>query len=274
MNSSFIIQPAKLVTEAADLYIKIKPHGLSYIILENNVCTALAIYHFKPGTTDEMAAGFIHEVTAEQPILLQKFNKVFVIYGYAQAVLVPHRFFTGNDNKAMLDLVFGDSRESVISTDFMYQHSIHNVYSVPAIIHSVMLRYFASATFTHLFSLLPQVINGGGTHLYCIFNEGQLTLLLQKEGKLQAMQNYSYKTPDDAAYQLLNLCRSFETDINSTTVHLSGMIDAASSLYAELYKYFGNLFFEALPEEFEYPEKINKYPSHYFSHLFAIAKCV
>ncbi|MEO6723595.1 MAG: DUF3822 family protein [Ferruginibacter sp.] len=274
MNSSFIIQPAKLITESADLYIKIKPHGLSYIVLENNVCMTLAIYHFKAGATDEKAVSFIHQVMVEQPVLLQKFNKVYIIYGYEQTILVPHRFFTGEDNKAMLELVFGDTRESVISTDFMYQQGIHNVYSVPAIIHSVMLRYFSSAIFNHLFSLLPQVVNGGGSHLYCIFNTGQLTLLLQKEGRLQAMQNYSYKTPEDAAYHLLNLCRSFETDINSTTVHLSGMIDAASSLYAELYKYFGNLFFEALPEEFEYPEQIGKYPSHYFSHLFAIAKCV
>jgi hypothetical protein len=115
---------------------------------------------------------------------------------------------------------------------------------------------------------------GEGSQVYCIFNTGQLTLLLQKEGKLQAMQNFSYKTPEDAAYHLLNLCRSFETGVKDVTVHLTGMIDAASALYAELYKYFLNIFFEALPEEYEYPEKVRKHPSHYFSHLFAIAKCV
>jgi hypothetical protein len=274
LNSSFIIQPAKLATEAADLYIEVKSHGFSYIIMENNLCLALAIYHWKAGCTDEQAGVFIHQVIAEQPVLLQKFNKVYVIYGYSQTILVPHQFMSGNENKAMLDLVFGDGRESVINTDFIYQLGIHNIYSVPSNIDTAVRRYFDSATFTHLFSLLPQVIKGGGSHLYCIFNTGQLTVLLQKEGKLQAIQNFFYKTPEDAAYHLLNMCRSFETNVNDVTLHLSGMIDAASALYAELYKYFLHIFFAALPEEFEYPEKITKHPTHYFSHLFAIAKCV
>ena len=273
MNSSFIIQPSKPITDAADLYIEIKSHGLSYIILENNVCLALATYHFKSGTTDEMAVRFIHQVIAE-PVLTRKFNKVFIIYGYPQSILVPHQFFDARQNKAMLDLVFSDTRESEIRTEYIQPQNIHNVYSVPSVIHTAMMRYFDDASFSHLFSLLPRLIKAEGNHIYCIFNTGQLTLLLQKDGKLQAVQNFFYKTPEDAAYHLLNICRSFETDVSTTTVHLSGMIDAASTLYAELYKYFIHLFLEALPEDYEYPEKMNKYPSHYFSHLFAIAKCV
>ncbi len=274
MTSSFIIQPSKVITDTADLYIEIKPQGLSYIIMDNNACIALATFHFKNGATDEDAANNIHQVVKDQPVLQQQFKEVHIIYGYPQSVLVPQQLFNPDENKAMLELVFGDFKETAIRTDYIYRHQLHNVYSAPAMIDTVVNRYFEAANYTHLFSLLPDVIKSGESHLYCIFHTGQLTVLLQKEGKLQVIQNYSYKIPDDVAYHLLNVCRSFEVNVQDITVHLSGMIDVASALYSELYKYFPHLFFEALPEEFEYPENISKYPAHYFSHLFAIASCV
>ncbi len=242
--------------------------------MDNNTCVALATFHFTPGSTEEGAVSAIHQVVAEQPVLKQVFKNIYIIYGYSQSVLVPNDFMSGDENRPMLELLFGDTRESVIRNEYIYRHMIHNVYSVPAAIDATVTRYFEKATYSHLFSLLPDVIKNSGTHLYCIFNTGQLTVLLQKQGKLQVIQNYIYKTPDDVAYYLLNICQQFNVTLAGVTVHLSGMIDAASALYAELYKYFLNIFFEALPEEYEYPENIGKYPAHYFSHLFAVASCV
>ena len=98
--------------------------------------------------------------------------------------------------------------------------------------------------------------------------------MLLKEGKLQAIQTYPYKSPEDVAYYLLHLCESFEVVVNDTTVHLNGMISEDSNLYNEISKYFLNIQFESLPAGITYPEAMNEYPAHYFSHLFAIAPCV
>ena len=274
MNSSFIIQPENLDTASADLYIEIKAHGLSYIILSGNACVALATYYFKPGNTDEVTVDFIHKIIGDQPVLQQNFRKVAVIYGYAQTILVPQEFMAADNNREMMELVFGDTSDTVINTDHLTQQSMHNVYSVPLMIHTALLRYFPEASFSHLFSLLPQVSKKATNYMYCIFNTGQLTILLQKEESLQVIQDFSYKTPDDAAYHLLNVCKSFNADVQNITVYLSGMIDADSALYNEVYKYFPDLSFDTLPDEYGYPEKIHEYPTHYFSHLFAIASCV
>lgn len=156
----------------------------------------------------------------------------------------------------------------------MQRHTIHNVYGNPAVVERVITRYFAFAESTHLFSLLPHVVKDADNHLYCIFSTGQLKVLLIREGKLQVMQSYSYKIPEDAAYHLLNLCKTFEININEIVVSLSGMIDASSVLYNELFKYFLQLQFDTLPKQYQYPEEIHQQPAHYFSHLFAIAACV
>jgi len=274
LNLSFYIQPAKIDTTSADLYLDINPQSLSYIIMDSNICLALAIYRFETGSSDETIANNIHQVIAEQPILQQRFNKVHVIYGFNPFVLVPHQFMNGTDNHAMLALVYGESNERVIRTDFMYRHANHIVYGIPKTIDNVIRRYFELAQCTHLFSMLPDFVNADGNHLYCIFNTGHIKVVLMKDGKLQLIQNYSYNTPGDAAFHLLTICKNFEVNVNSCNVHLSGMIDESSALYAELYKYFLQIQLDSLPEKFKYPEEMNQYPPHYFSHLFSIAACV
>ncbi|MEP7142170.1 MAG: DUF3822 family protein [Ferruginibacter sp.] len=274
MDLAFHIQPINIDTSSADLYLEINAQGLFYIILNNSICVALVIYHFKTGISDETTAEYIHQVIADQPVLQQDFNTIHIIYGYTPSILVPGQFINDKDNNAMLDLVYGDVSERVTRADFMEKHAIYNVYGIPTVIEMVIAHYFGSAVYTHLFSLLPDVVKDPGNHLYCIFSTGQLKTLLIKEGKLQITQNYSYKTPEDVAYHLLNICKSFGVNANNTVVHLSGMIDANSPLYNELYTYFLQLQFEGLPEQYQYPEDINQYPAHYFSHLFAIAACV
>jgi preprotein translocase subunit SecA len=91
---------------------------------------------------------------------------------------------------------------------------------------------------------------------------------------LQVIKNFEFSTPDDAVYHLLNICQSFEVDATKTGLIISGMVDANSNLYNELYKYFLKIDFTTLPENFNYTEEIKNSPAHYFSHLFATAACV
>lgn len=274
MKRSFYIQPENISTATADLFVEVNGQGFSYIILNEGACMAIVMYKFDNNISDEIAAGNIHQVIADQPVLKQKFNTVNIIYGYMHSILVPRQFINESDTKAMLELVYGEASERITRTDFMQKHSIHNIYGIPAVIDLVMNRYFELARFTHLFSLLPNVAKKACNEVYCIFSTGQLNVMFIKESKLQLMQNYCYKTPEDVAYQLLHLCKSFEVNVDDITVRLSGMIDENSPLFSELYKYFLRLVFDELPTQYQYPEEINKYPAHYFSHLFAVAACV
>lgn len=234
----------------------------------------MASFHFKNADTDESTASSVYDLIAANPLLEQRFNKTHIIYDYTPSVMVPDQYMSGNENRAMLELVYGDQRDAVIRNDYLSRHWIHNIYSIPSPVDAVMTRYFSWATCSHLFSLLPDIIQSGGNHLYCILDTEQLTVLLQKDGKLQLTQHFSFKTPEDVAYHLLNICTNFEVNVKEVSVHITGMIDADSALYKELYKYFLNIIFEGLPAAFQYPEQINEYPAHYFSHLFAIAACV
>ncbi len=275
MNASFKIQSSETVNADARLLIEVSQYGLAYIIIDgDNECVALHSQHFTSDTSMDKAANALKQLAAGERILQETFRNITIVYAYPEALLVPSDFVTDHNKKDMLELVHGDVNDAFTRSDFLYRHHTHNIYTVPRQVDAVVSYLFSAPVSTHLYSLLPDMFRQEGNNLYCIFSISSFTVMLSKNGKLQVIQTFRYKTPEDVAYFLLHLCEGFEADVNETTVHLYGMIDSSSSLYTEIYKYFLLVQFGALPAGFRYPEGISDYPAHYFSHLFAAAECV
>lgn len=274
MISSFNILTPVTYTNDCSLFIEISGQGISYWALKaDNTCFALSVYHFDIGTTNEKAASYLKDITGQQLLLQQAFKKIHIIYAFAESLLVPDKFMNAATNDEMLELVYGDNGESVTRSNFIEQLDLHNVYRVPKQVDSVIAHLFSLASHSHLYSILSNRNKKTGNQLYCIFGSTSIIVQLIKAGKLQIIQHFDYKMPEDAAYHLLNVCGRFEVLLTDTDVLLNGMIDRESILYNELNKYFPQLSFAVLPETFSYDDEIKTYPSHYFSHLFEIAAC-
>jgi hypothetical protein len=275
LNPSFEIHTSIIDTSVASLFIEIGQHGMSYIIINDaSECIALATYHFSSGGNTEAVAAFLKEIASSRTFLQEHYKKIHIIYAYPYAILVPHEYMRHELKKDMLELMYGDAHDADIKTDYLYKHHLYNVYSVPKQVETAVGYLFSADSSIHLYSLLPDVLKEEGNHLYCIFYQSHFIVMLLKENKLQLIQTFDYKTTEDVAYYLLHLCESFDVKATEIAVHLNGMIDASSSLYQEISKYFLNLTFGSLPKSFTYPESINEYPPHFFSHLFAVASCV
>ena len=275
MNSAFnIFTPASDIS-LCNLLIKISSQEISYLITDDkNTCVALVIYHFAANTSYDKVANNLKEIVASQPLLQKPFKKVNFIYGFPEAILVPHKFISPTSNAALLELTFGDTSDSIVKSDFISSQNIHTVYRVPKQIDSMIAHLFAQADHRHLYTLLPDMVVASGNLLYCIFSPSHITIQLFKAGKLQIIQNFQYKIAADVSYHLLNVCQRFEVSVNDTVLYLNGMIDNPSGLYKELFTYFAHLHMADLPQNFIYNEEIRKFPSHYFSHLFQLASCV
>ncbi len=275
MSTVFKIGTVQSVSSEARLLIEISQYAISYIVIDNGSdCVALYSQHFAYGNGIDRAANELKQLASDENILQENFKNTTIVYSHPQSVMVPSSLLEETEKKKMLELVHGDISDAYIKTDFLFRQYTHNIYPVPRQVDAVVSYLFSSPVSTHLYSLLPDMYQATGNHLHCIFQQSCFTVMLLKEGKLQAIQTFSFKTPEDVAYQMLRLCEAFETDMNETTVHLNGMIDKSSSLYTELYKFFLNIEFTSLPDGFSYPEGMEEYPAHYFSHLFAAALCV
>jgi hypothetical protein len=207
-------------------------------------------------------------------LLKKKYSKSHNFWAFTESILIPAELMNADRNLNMLNLVFGDAKQGIIHSDFLYKHNLHNVYRTPEAVIDIFSAALPVATQTHLFSALVNRDMPEGNHLFSVFYSNSLTIMLCREGKLQVIQNFNYTQADDSIFHLLNVCKGFNVQPDSLTLHINGMIDENSGLYASIYKYFLNIEFDKLPDGYTYVDEIKNHPPHFFSHLFALASCV
>ena len=275
VNPSFNIQPPGIDFEKALLFAEAGPMGVSVVVLDADNCfKAVVTYAFAAGLSDTELAENIQLVCSSENLLQNQYRKTHIFWSFTESILVPAELMNADRNVNMLNLVFGDARQGSIRSDFLHKHNLYNVYRLPEAIADIFANHLPVATQTHLFSSLVNREMPVSNHLFTVFYSNSLTIMLCKEGKLQVVQNFTYNNADDCVFQLLNVCKGFDVEPNSTTLHINGMIDEKSGLYVAIYKYFLNIEFDKLPDEYTYSDEIKNYPPHFFSHLFALASCV
>lgn len=274
LNPSFNLQPSTGNLQHHSLLAEAGPMGLSFIITGENSLDALVTYSFRPGLTDAEVAAEMKNIFDKEECLNRDFNKINLVWAFPESILIPGELYKYELNKDLLDLQYGDATQKIQFHDFIYRQNLHNIYRVPAEVINIVPDRFRYTLQTHQHSLVAEMPAKTGNHMLAIFYQHQLTLVLRAEGKLLLVKNLEYPDPEAAAFHLLNACTAFKLPVDEVTLELCGMIDADSNLYAALYKYFLNVHWHSLPEETNCTEAINAYPTHFFSHLYAMSKCV
>jgi hypothetical protein len=275
VNPSFSIQAPKINFETAQLFAEAGSMGFSMVVLDGDNCfKAVVTYVFAAGLNENELAEKLHEIFRSENLLQKKYSKTHIFWSFAESILVPAELMNADRNTNMLNLVFGDAKQGMIMSDFLYKHNLHNVYRVPASFIDIFSIHLPLATQTHLFTAIVNRDLPEGNHLFTVLYSNSITIMLSREGKVQVIQNFAYNDPADCAFHLLNVCKGFDVQPDSVTLHISGMIDEESGLYDAIYKYFLHIAFDTLPEGYTYYETIKVHPPHFFSHLFDLASCV
>jgi hypothetical protein len=275
VNPTFNIQATEIDFETARLFAEAGPTGVLLTVLGADNCfNAVVTYSFATSLTDDELAENLNAICKTEYLLQKQYSKTHIFWSFAESILVPAELMNADRNTNMLNLVFGNARQGIIRSDFLYKHNIHNVYRLPQAVADIFASCLPVATQTHLFSVLVNIDMPAGNHLFTVFYSNSLNIVLCKEGKLQVVQTFTYHNADDCVFHLLNVCKGFDVVPDSTTLHINGMIDSKSGLYAAIYKYFLNIAFDTLPEDYNYTPEINNYPPHFFSHIFQLASCV
>ncbi|HZI69465.1 MAG TPA: DUF3822 family protein [Hanamia sp.] len=274
MRPVFEILPSGYEPENCVLICEVNNEGFSYCVRDENSKTfpGVAVYHFDP---KKPSAGFpiaLQVLFHQQEIFSRKFQKVCVVYSFPESVLIPFSMYNRERNQTMMNMMFGDVNSAdMILTDVITGQSMYNCYRIHTATLEMVKTQFPNASISHQYSNLFKKKVGEIDRLNVIFYSQKIVVDVQKEGKHLLLNSFEYSAAQDAPYILLNICRQF--GLQKMPLHISGLIEENSSLYKELYKYFDEIEFAKLREDYSYADAITNFSSHYFSYIFDIDPC-
>lgn len=274
MRPVFEIAPPSFDAGNCTLLCELNNEGFSYCIKDeaDNVFTGLAIYHYdksKPPVGFPIALQIVFH---QKKILLQNFKKVKIVYSLPQSVLIPFSMYDRAKDSILINMMHGDLHQNeTILSDVITTQSMYNCYRIPASVYELLQNQYPGAESWHQYSLLLKESAASEDKLSVIFYSRKIIVSLIQDKKHQLINSFNYRTPEDVGYILLNLCHQF--NIQSINLEISGLLEENSALYKELYKFFTDITFARFPEGTNVSEEISKYPSHYFSYIFAIDLC-
>lgn len=274
MKAAFEIRDPNLVLNDPELFLQISQHSFTYLIIDQEQVAALAEYHFPETETALSAAATLKKIISGQPLLDRVFRKINLVYDLPLSVFVPQEFFNSASKRNVLELVYGDVSDLQINNDFMYRQNQQNVYGIPSELHDVVRYLFQSDEIRHFYSLLPYISTGAGDFMTVVFHPHRITYMLVKDGAPLFVREHRYQSPDDVCYHLLKAATSFQLEPDVLELRIHGLIDVKSNLLNELSKYFQRIRPMGLPDHLRYPESVQAFPAHYFSHYFYLNICV
>ena len=233
-------------------------------------------FHFEK-TLDETGFGsHWDEVMKEYPMLDKFYSGVHVVYLASEAVLLPANEFSESQANVIINSMYGEQDTAVIRTDVVPSDNVKVVYRVPAQVSKAVQQTYLNADHKHYYSReLAALVNTGYHSLILVnFFGSQFSVCVMKERKLQLIQLYHYRQPEDVLYYLLTIAREFDCNQEDIPLLIGGMLDERSALYTELKKYFLDISFSPKPETVSCVAAFEASPLHYFHSLFTVASCV
>jgi hypothetical protein len=199
-------------------------------------------------------------------------EKINVSFNYKESLLIPEKYHDNSSIQEMLNLTFGENEFMTVKTDHLKELSIYNIYRIPKTIEELCQYHFPNASLFH--STTKQIqIESDTTHLTCIVFYQRIKIILFKEGKLQFAQQFDYKTQEDVAYHLLNICERYNVSPTEIKLRLKGLVVKESKLYEYLYNYFLDINLASSNSKVALTPHIVQQTKYFLSHLIDLAAC-
>ena len=272
------VAPASGEAAHGHLVMEISLRIFSYAMVDQHKnLLHLRIYEMDARNNNELYEE-LQRVIGSDGLLKTAIEKKTIIYNFPESELVPEACYAADTATEMIELFHGDLNKGITLSERIQNSPQYNVFRVPAAVHSLLQRSFVNSKYWHYYSLWLQygqsMPGKPANYIAAIFYPNRILTAVVKDKQLQLVQSLAYEAAEDVGYYLLNICDQLQLSPVETPVLLSGMIDASSVLYTEIFKYFA----QAALEDFAVPagaaSALKDYPDHFFSPLLKLALCV
>jgi hypothetical protein len=258
--------------EHPDLLIEVSDLGVSFLWFNKSpfLVKGVSVHVFDENDqNNEALTKILSSIKSSVPNI----GHVHLLYDYRDSVIIPEAYNLENDNKDIIELMYGSKEKFSTRTEKTVLPDLYNTYRFAADLNNLLSGHFTVTTQSHSNSLLIKN-ESDDISLYCIVFYDAIKIILHRGGKLLNIQQYTYSKPDDVLYHLLNTCRQYDIIPADITLTLSGMIIKDSHLYNHLHNHFQQVRFMEIEKEISGNDEISNLPLHFFTHLTDLARCV
>lgn len=263
----------------SQLLVEISHQSLNYVLYtrENRQLYLLRQYRMYT-SADRSVSDLLEEIIASDTIITHHADKAKIIYNFPAADLVPADYYTSDLKQSIAKVTDGDATGDLLFDEQVNGWNMYNIYRVSRDIHLLCKDKFKGSQYWHLYTMIllnaREDTPANGYVCRLIFYNDKFIVACFRDRQLLLLQTFFYQTPEDVAYYLLLICKQLDIPKEEIILTVSGLIDAQSALFTELLKYFVEVQYDELPEQFETNELLKEYPQHYFSPLLKMSLCV
>jgi hypothetical protein len=256
------------------LVMEMSDHYFLFTLIHGNHVLALRFYAFVPHTQYPLREQ-LYEIVKTDELLHKQVNETIIIYNYPESSLIPEAFYQPELSGQVSSFLHGDLKRGLLLNEKLEDEQVYNIFQVPPDIHEFFQTGFPAATYWHYFTIWSKACKGWRTAdgVAVVFYPNHLLVSVHSGGKTQLLQSIGYQTPEDVAYQLLNIFHQFNFDQEETPLEIGGLVDVDSAVFEELLKYFQFVERSNYPPGLQLAAGFDQLPEHFFSPLLKLALC-
>ena len=150
------------------------------------------------------------------------YSQLTIVIESDQYVIIPLDIFKIEEAADFLFLEHKPAKTDSILFNKIPQQSIVNVYTIPGKIHEALNQLFPDTEIEHHISqfITNDISVKNENCIYCWSRKNKLDIIAFRSGKLQLINSFSYKTPEDFLYYTLNVYEKLSLDSNKCPLHL------------------------------------------------------
>lgn len=280
-NKSFSIYSSDdfAVEDGSQLVVEVATSHLACVVTKERenkrVITAYELFNFNEDEAANFPALF-QNVSTQSNILNKQISSSGIYFNNEFCIPVPIFKFNKEIAAEYLNVVFGEDPFSKIQFEHLpIEPGVMNVFRINEDCFNYLNDKFGKVAYHHTYSnIIRRVAYKSFVYpsefISIQFYNTFMIVIVLKEGNFHLIQSFTYETPEDVLYHLLNITNQLELFSEKLTLQISGMIDLDFQLYRELIKYFKNVMVQNVKSS-ALLLNINEHPLHYFTPFFNLA---
>lgn len=272
-NTEKVLEKAKL-----ELSILFTENGLSYFIFYRDENKILGLKSFEFEKNEDyftQASNILAEIIDDE----NPYDIVRFVVADNKQTIVPEAIFDENNIETYWQLNFETQSQTKLMYHYLSRAKSFIIFSVDESIEALFNNYKgkktiipSSASFID-FNLKRNklVENPEIERVYVQVYENYMEVILLQNHNLRLFNTYTYKSPNDLLYYIINLYEQLKISQTDSELILSGFVETNSLLALNLKKFIKIVYFEARNTEYNYFYKFQDIAPHYYFYFLNIS---